>query len=141
MAGLLLLVLITAASGTVLFRRSLRPEVLVAAVAASQVVLHPVFQGMAGGHDGHAGQGDGSPAGMLAAHVVAGALAALLITAVDPMLRCWGVQHGLIPVAPPAMPVELPDRPPPRTITKISATTRFLVVRTPRRGPPVIENI
>src|SRR6478609_7396950 len=55
--ALTVLMVVTAAVGAPLFRRGLRPAVLIPVVGAAQVALHPVFQGLSGtsaaGHAGH----------------------------------------------------------------------------------------
>jgi hypothetical protein len=134
--ALAVLVLVTGAVGAPLFRRGLRPAVLVPVVGAAQVALHPVFQGLAGmepaGHAGH-----GSPQVMLGAHVVAGVLAVLLVTALDPVLRCLRlhgapllVRLGVVRVGPvtQARPIPADDH--------LVVTCRAVVLVAPRRGPP-----
>lgn len=135
-AALAILVLVTAAAGMPLLRRRLRPMPLVLVMGGAQALLHPVFEGLAtpdpGGHTGH-----GPPTVMLGAHVIAGVLAVLLVTALDPAVQCLGarrarlrVRLGLVRVAPvgPAPRVPRPDDRPP--------TPRVLASPAPRRGPP-----
>lgn len=135
-AALLLLLLVTVAAGFPLLRRRLRPAVLVAAMGGAQVVLHPVFESLAGtdpaGHAGHA-----PSAVMLGAHVIAGVLAVLLVTALDPALHCLGVRGarllvrlGVVRVAPVTPMLPSPDR------DDLVLTPRMVARPAPRRGPP-----
>jgi len=135
--ALTVLMVVTAAVGAPLFRRGLRPAVLIPVVGAAQVALHPVFQGLSGtsaaGHAGH-----GSSLGMLGAHVIAGVLAVQLVTALDPALRCLGlrgasllVRLGVVRVAPVAEP-----GPVPADDDLLVLTPRVMALPGPRRGPP-----
>ncbi len=130
------LVLLTGAVGAPLFRRGLRPAMLVPVVAASQAALHPVFEGLAVAdstpHPGH-----GSPTAMLGAHVIAGVLAALLVTALDPVLRCLRLRGvrlpiscGVVRVGPIAAPRPVPAG------DELIVTARVVALAAPRRGPP-----
>ena len=136
-AALAVLMLVTGAVGAPLFRRGLRPAALVPVAGAAQVGLHPVFQGLAGGMDPAQHVGHGSPLVMLGAHVVAGVLAVLLVTTLDPVLRCLRLRGtrllvglGVVRVGPvtESRPVLAGD--------DLVVTSRLVVLAAPRRGPP-----
>jgi hypothetical protein len=131
-----LLVVVTSAVGAPMFRRRLRTRTLVPVVGVAQVALHPVFQGLADtAADAHAGHGSALP--MLVAHVVAGVLAVLLVTALDPVMRCLGlrgarmpVRLGVVRVAPAAQSPVVPFG------DDVVLTPRVMALPAPRRGPP-----
>lgn len=136
-AALAVLMLVTGAVGAPLFRRGLRPAALVPVVGAAQVGLHPVFQGLAGGMEPAQHVGHGSPLVMLGAHMAAGVLAVLLVTTLDPVLRCLRLRGarllvgvGVVRVGPVAesRPVLAGD--------DLVVTSRLVVLAAPRRGPP-----
>jgi hypothetical protein len=135
-AALAVLMVVTSAVGAPLLRRRLRPTMLVPVVGAAQVALHPVFQGLADTDPaGHAGHGSALP--MLGAHVVAGVLAVLLVTALDPAVRCVGlrgakmlVRLGVVRVAPVAESLVVP------LDDGLVLTPRVMALPAPRRGPP-----
>lgn len=135
-AALLVLLLVTAAAGMPVLRRRLGPTPLVVMMGGAQAVLHPVFEGLAtmdpAGHTGH-----GTASLMLGAHMAAGVLAVLLVTALDPALRALGVRSarlpirlGVVRVAPVA-----PLLPPPAD-DEVVVTPRVVARPAPRRGPP-----
>jgi len=132
--GLAVLVLVTAAVGMPLLRRPMRPITLLTAVGVAQVVLHPVFQGLAADPTGHAAHGS-APA-MLGAHVLAGVLSVLLVTALDPVLRCLRLRCARLTRVRPATPVG-PADPPVVAAAPGSSTPRLVSIAAPRRGPPV----
>ncbi len=136
--SLLVLVLVTAVIGYPLLRRTWRPAALPVAIGSAQVGLHPVFEALAQGDGtGHAAHAT-APA-MLGAHVVAGVLAGLLVTALDPVLRCLrlrGARPARVPTAAAVEPrVSGPVRPAPP-----SSTPRVVSIVAPRRGPPALLN-
>jgi hypothetical protein len=132
--GLAVLVLVTAAVGMPLLRRPMRPTTLLTAVGVAQVVLHPAFQGPAADPTGHAAHG-AAPA-MLGAHVLAGVLSVLLVTALDPVLRCLRLRCARLSRVRPATPVG-PADPPVLGTAPRSSTPRLVSIAAPRRGPPV----
>ena len=74
---------------------------------------------------------------MLGAHVVAGVLAVLLVTALDPAFRCLGlrgarmlVRLGVVRVAPVTYPSVVPFD------DTLVLTPRVMALPAPRRGPP-----
>jgi hypothetical protein len=74
---------------------------------------------------------------MLGAHVVAGVLAVLLVTALDPAVRCVGlrgakmlVRLGVVRVAPVAESLVVP------LDDGLVLTPRVMALPAPRRGPP-----
>lgn len=135
------LLVATGAVGAPLLRRRLRPTTLVPVVGAAQVALHPVFQGLADTDQaGHAGHGSALP--MLGSHVVAGVLAVLLVTALDPAVRCLGlrgarmlVRLGVVRVAPVTDPpvVQFDD--------ELVLTPREMALPARRRGPPARASV
>ncbi len=134
--ALALLVVVTAAVGAPMFRRRLRTHTLIPVVGAAQVALHPVFQGLSDSAvDGHAGHGSALP--MLGAHVVAGVLAVLLVTALDPVVSCLGLRGARMPVrlvvvraTPEAEPPIVPFA------DEVVPAPRVTALAAPRRGPP-----
>jgi len=138
-AALAVLMLVTGAVGAPLFRRGLRPAALVPVVGAAQVGLHPVFQGLAGGMEPAQHVGHGSPLVMLGAHVVAGVLAVLLVTTLDPVLRCLRLRGtrllvglGVVRVGP------VTESRPALAGDDLVVTSRLVVLAAPRRGPPSV---
>lgn len=131
-----MLLLVTAVAGLPLFRRSLRPSALIALVGGTQAGLHPVFEGLAAaptaGHIGH-----GSPVIMLGAHVAAGVLAVLLVSALDPAVRCLPLGRLRLPrVRRDVRPAT--ERPCPAQVDVpiVGFTARVMTAAAPRRGPP-----
>ncbi len=140
--SLLVLVLVTAAVGYPLLRRIWRPAALPVAIGAAQVGLHPVFEALAqSGGTGHAAH-TAAPA-MLGAHVVAGMLGALLVTALDPVLRCLRLRGARLVRVPVAAAVE-PRAPEPVRSAPPSLTPRVVSIAAPRPpcgvDPPVVSD-
>lgn len=128
------LMAVTAATAVPLLRRRLRPALLLPAMAATQAVLHPVFEGLAdpAGHSGH-----GAPSLMLGAHAAAGVLAVLMVTTLDPALHAFGVRGARLPIRLGVVRVA-PVRPalPPPERHDVAPTPRVTARPAPRRGPP-----
>jgi hypothetical protein len=136
-AALAVLVVVTGAAGMPLLRRRLRPAMLARALGAAQALLPPVFEALAGiDPAGHAGHGT-SPL-MLGAHVSAGVLAVLVVTALDPALGCLGVRGARLRVRPAVVRTAPVTQDPPRPRADLTVPTpRVLARPAPRRGPPL----
>jgi hypothetical protein len=136
-AGVAVSAALTACLSLPLFRKALRPLALLGVVGPAQGVLHPVFNALTTptAH-AHSASVTNFSLTMLAAHIGSAVLAALLVVAIDPLVRSmterWALRVARRPVlvisscAQPALPAE----------DTISAATEHVLLAAPRRGPP-----
>ncbi|MGM0931357.1 MAG: hypothetical protein ACQEXN_16840 [Actinomycetota bacterium] len=147
----------------ILAGRRLAPATILAVLAGGQLALHQAFELFGTvqcapspvaehtGHAGHAGHAavaldcvaashTGNSPGMLAAHLLATALTALMLARGEAalwVLAAWLrplVQLPAVPAAPIAASLPLADQGP------LPLHTAYLVTLVPRRGPPVPVN-